>query len=102
MSYEPDDSEIEGSRAPLLEHLIELRKRLVISVVALGIGVALCFYFSPVLLDFLLHPFQVASGMMAYQQQHGVSHNAFNPAASPDGPEGDADRHRQHAGDRSA
>lgn len=79
MSYEADEADIEGSRAPLLEHLIELRKRLVISVIALVIGVAVSFYFSPILLDFLLHPFQVASGMMAYQQKHGISHNAFNP-----------------------
>ena len=29
MSYTADDDEIEASRAPLLQHLIELRKRLV-------------------------------------------------------------------------
>ncbi len=46
MSY-TDEDEIESSRAPLLEHLIELRKRLVVCVAALAIGCILCFaYFS--------------------------------------------------------
>jgi sec-independent protein translocase protein TatC len=79
MSYNNDDDEIEASRAPLLEHLIELRKRLVICVVALVIGCGLTFAFSTQLLNLLLHPFQTANGLMAYQNQPGHAHGAFNP-----------------------
>jgi sec-independent protein translocase protein TatC len=79
MSYEADDSEIEGSRAPLLEHLVELRKRLVICVIALVIGVGVCFAFSSQLLELLLIPFKTASGLVAFQNKHGISHNAFDP-----------------------
>ena len=35
-----DEREIEASRAPLLDHLIELRKRLIICIVGFGLGFA--------------------------------------------------------------
>jgi len=55
-----DDDEIEASRAPLLDHLGELRDRLVRSVLAIFVGFAICFYFADDLFLFLAQPFQTA------------------------------------------
>ena len=55
-----DESDIEASRAPLMEHLIELRRRLIVCAVALAIGFAITFVFATPLIRFLLHPFAVA------------------------------------------
>jgi len=55
-----DDDEIEASRAPLLDHLAELRDRLVRSVIAITLGFIVCFIFADPLFMFLAHPFQTA------------------------------------------
>jgi len=55
-----DESELEASRAPLLEHLTELRSRLIVCVAALFVGFIACFFFAEPILLFLLKPFQVA------------------------------------------
>jgi sec-independent protein translocase protein TatC len=77
LSYEADESEIEGSRAPLMEHLIELRQRLIISVIAYAIAVVICYLFSQALFQFLLHPFRVAEGIVA-QAKSGTKHGPFD------------------------
>jgi sec-independent protein translocase protein TatC len=59
------DDEIEGSRAPLLDHLIELRRRLIVCVVALFVGFLVCFAFATQIYTLLLHPFSVAAGILA-------------------------------------
>ena len=46
--------DIEESSAPLLEHLAELRTRLIYSVMAFLVGMIFCFSFGSMLLDFLL------------------------------------------------
>jgi sec-independent protein translocase protein TatC len=69
VSYEHDESEIEASRAPLLDHLIELRKRLIICVLAIVVGFAICFSFSEPIYRFLLHPFAMAAAMYAETKQ---------------------------------
>ncbi|KZK80294.1 Sec-independent protein translocase protein TatC [Pseudovibrio sp. W64] len=56
------DNEIEDSRAPLIEHLIELRSRLMKSVIAIAIAFAVCFYFSNDIFNFLIEPFSAAAG----------------------------------------
>ena len=58
---ERDEAEIEASRAPLMDHLIELRGRLVICVVAFVLGFILCFAFSEPLYIFLVKPFAAAA-----------------------------------------
>jgi sec-independent protein translocase protein TatC len=63
--YDRDEAEIEASRAPLLDHLIELRQRLIVCVAAIIVGFAVCFYFSPQIYRALLHPFQMAAQMYA-------------------------------------
>jgi sec-independent protein translocase protein TatC len=51
------DDEVEASRAPLLEHLTELRTRLIISLTVLGIASLGCFFVAQPIYDFLLAPF---------------------------------------------
>ncbi|MGF1500593.1 MAG: twin-arginine translocase subunit TatC [Paracoccaceae bacterium] len=50
------EKHIEDSSAPLIEHLIELRTRLIWSLVALAGGAAICFVFYQELYDFLSQP----------------------------------------------
>ena len=73
-----DESEIEASRAPLLDHLIELRRRLIICAAALVIGFLACFYFSRDIYIALLHPFEVGAGLMAAQKSAGAHHGPFD------------------------
>jgi sec-independent protein translocase protein TatC len=58
--YETDDAEIEASRAPLLEHLVELRSRLMTTLLFTVIGVVICFFFADPIFLYLAHPFQTA------------------------------------------
>ena len=48
--------DIDDSQAPLLDHLIELRQRLLHCVYALVITFAICFYFSDRIFAILVHP----------------------------------------------
>ena len=57
-----DEESLEASRAPLLEHLIELRQRLIYSMVALILCFAVCFYFAQEIFNLLLWPYERASG----------------------------------------
>jgi len=56
----PETDEVDASRAPLLEHLMELRSRLIKCVVALVAGAVICIPFLPYILAFLLSPFREA------------------------------------------
>lgn len=49
-------SEIDETRAPLMEHLIELRRRLIWSFLALGVAFAVSFYFAGQIFGFLVQP----------------------------------------------
>ena len=50
------DRHIEESSAPLIEHLIELRTRLIYSLLALGVTTAICFFFRYEIWNFLSWP----------------------------------------------
>ncbi len=52
------DDEIEDSSAPLLEHLRELRSRLIYSIIAFIIGIVLAFVVAEPILQFLLEPIE--------------------------------------------
>jgi sec-independent protein translocase protein TatC len=78
VSLHPDEAEIEASRAPLMEHLIELRQRLITCAVALVVGFLLCFAFSEQLYAFLLQPFEVGASLLAVQKAHGPHHGPFD------------------------
>jgi sec-independent protein translocase protein TatC len=56
-----DEDEIEASRAPLMDHLIELRSRLVVCVAAFVIGFIGCFIFADPIYVFLVQPLAVAT-----------------------------------------
>jgi sec-independent protein translocase protein TatC len=51
------DVDIEASKAPLMEHLIELRARLIKSIIAFLIAFGVCFYFSHDIYNVLIGPF---------------------------------------------
>ncbi|WP_435229620.1 twin-arginine translocase subunit TatC [Pseudopelagicola sp. nBUS_20] len=59
-----NSDEVEDSSAPLIEHLAELRTRLIRSVIALLVGVTICFipisgdFIAVHILDFLLQPIE--------------------------------------------
>ncbi len=61
--YENEEAEIEASRAPLLDHLVELRSRLMTSLAALVIGVIICFIFVDPIFRFMAEPFQTAMAL---------------------------------------
>ncbi len=52
------DNDIDDSAAPLIEHLTELRTRLIRSVLAFVVGMIICFSFGSMILDFLLVPIE--------------------------------------------
>ncbi len=62
-AVDEDEAEIEASRAPLMEHLVELRKRLIICAAALAVGFFATFIFATPLIRFLLHPFAIAESL---------------------------------------
>ena len=53
---EVEGEDVEEQRMPLIDHLIELRKRLFHSLVALVITFLICFYFANPIFDFLVAP----------------------------------------------
>jgi sec-independent protein translocase protein TatC len=55
-----DGDEIEDTSAPLIEHLTELRNRIIWSLLAFVIGMILCFFVAGHILDFLLQPIEHA------------------------------------------
>ena len=53
---EVEGEDVEEQRMPLIDHLIELRKRLFYSLIALVITFLICFYFANPIFDFLVAP----------------------------------------------
>ena len=53
-------SDIDNTQAPLLEHLIELRKRLVRAVLAFAVAFAVCLYFAEDIFAILTRPLSAA------------------------------------------
>lgn len=54
--------DIEASKAPLIEHLIELRQRLLRAVVAIFVAFLVCFYFADEIFNILIVPYEQAAG----------------------------------------
>ncbi len=78
--YEDDEAEIEASRAPLLDHLSELRTRLVRSIAAIVVGVIVCFIFVDPLFQFLAQPFQTAMAAV-HPERAGLAIELINTGA---------------------
>jgi sec-independent protein translocase protein TatC len=55
--------DIDSTKAPLMEHLIELRRRLIWALVAVAIAFAICFTFAKPLYNLLLWPYRLAAGV---------------------------------------
>jgi sec-independent protein translocase protein TatC len=53
---------INVTKAPLIEHLIELRRRLIWSSLAILVAFAVCFYFAKPIYNLLLFPYRLAAG----------------------------------------
>lgn len=64
------EEEVDKSTAPLLDHLVELRTRLLWCIVALVLCFGVCFYFAEQLLSFLVQPlvraFPPGEGQLIY------------------------------------
>jgi len=62
MSREDEEKEIEATKAPLMEHLIELRARLIKSLIAFGLCLVLCFFFAKQIYNVLTWPYVWIAG----------------------------------------
>src|SRR5580765_6336772 len=56
MATSEEEAELESSKAPLLEHLVELRSRLVKSLIAFLVAFIICFFFAKSIYAFLVQP----------------------------------------------
>ncbi|GGD22551.1 twin-arginine translocase subunit TatC [Aureimonas glaciei] len=65
---EPDD--IEASSAPLIDHLIELRTRLIWALAGFFAAFLLCFFFAKELFNLLVVPYQVAVSWAGITEEH--------------------------------
>lgn len=70
MAFELKD--LDQTEAPLLDHLIELRTRLLRCILALAVTFAVCLYFAPEIFGFLVQPltnaFPAGEGKLIYTQ----------------------------------
>jgi sec-independent protein translocase protein TatC len=57
-----NDDEIEASRAPLIDHLVELRSRLIKALIAFVIMLFVCFFFAQHIYNILVWPYVLAVG----------------------------------------
>lgn len=55
-----DEDEIEASRAPLLDHLSELRDRLIKALIALVVGTVVAYFFAAPIFELLVGPYREA------------------------------------------
>src|SRR5437588_767084 len=62
MSREDEEKEIEATKAPLMEHLIELRSRLIKALIAFGIAFIGCFFFAKTIYNVLTWPYCWVAG----------------------------------------
>ena len=76
--HDPDEAYIEASRAPLMEHLIELRSRLIYMVVAFILAFIVCYVYVDKVLDFLLHPYSMANQIYSVQKTPGAHPGPFD------------------------
>jgi sec-independent protein translocase protein TatC len=57
MSREDEEKEIEATKAPLMEHLVELRSRLIKALAAFFVAAIVCFFFARQIFNILTWPY---------------------------------------------
>ena len=57
-----DEDEIEATKAPLMDHLVELRSRLIKALIAFALMFAVCFFFAKEIYNILVWPFVLVAG----------------------------------------
>ncbi len=63
---EDDEAALEATKAPLMEHLIELRKRLVYALLGFMVCFGICFGFSTPIFNFLARPLHATTDHLIY------------------------------------
>ena len=61
-NHRDGQDEIDASKAPLMEHLIELRQRLIYTLIGIAIAFVFCFAFATEIYDILVRPYKWARG----------------------------------------
>jgi sec-independent protein translocase protein TatC len=61
-----DEAALDATKAPLMEHLLELRRRLIYALISFGICFVICFAFSTQILRFLERPLAAATNHLIY------------------------------------
>ena len=62
MSREDEEKEIEATKAPLMDHLIELRSRLIKALAAFAVALIVCFFFAKQIFNMLTWPYVWVAG----------------------------------------
>ena len=62
MTREEEEKEIEATKAPLIEHLIELRSRLIKALLAFAVAFVACFFFAKTIFNILTWPYLWVAG----------------------------------------
>jgi sec-independent protein translocase protein TatC len=62
MSREDEEKEIEASKAPLMDHLIELRGRLIKAILAFVVAMIVCYFFAKDIFNVLTWPYLRMAG----------------------------------------
>jgi sec-independent protein translocase protein TatC len=62
MSREDEEKEIEATKAPLMEHLVELRGRLIKAIAAFALAAIVCFFFAKQIYNVLTWPYIWVAG----------------------------------------
>ena len=60
-----EDEDMDGTKAPLIDHLIELRRRLMWALAAIFLAFVVCFWFAKPIYNLLLWPYRLAAGVDA-------------------------------------
>ena len=71
--HSADEAEMEASRAPLMDRLLELRHRIIVMVVAFLVCLVGCYCWRQHIMQLLVHPLAVASALYHEQQATGKS-----------------------------
>ncbi len=62
MRSEEEEKEIEATKAPLMDHLIELRSRLIKALAAFALAAVVCFFFARQIYNVLTWPYIWVAG----------------------------------------